>query len=135
MKIRTRAFLYFLNCLIFLLAAVPLKAADQPTLIAYFDLTLLRYMPSLKVGHDPFYMKTGLVHSLPPSRPLKIEAVIMSSDKRVALINGQVVTVGTQLGEGQIVKEIGPDYVLIEENGHVRDVHIRSPALDDKTKK
>jgi len=103
--------------LLFLSLLVLSPAAKAEGLDAIFDVDYRFFMqnPKLPWGKDAFRKRPGYVNVPSVEEKLNLQGIARSQGVDTAIINGELVNVGSYVGSRRVV-EIGPHYVVLEKD-------------------
>jgi hypothetical protein len=112
-------------------------AGDRTTQRVYPERDPFREAPTARV--QPWQSKVG---ESPPSSPektslpdepsLKVTAILVEGDRRIALVNGYPKRVGTKIGSWQIAA-IEPDHLILKTPEGDKKIEIERQIADAKT--
>lgn len=130
-----------MRTLLLLLLFSPPALAGGPRFVAVdggevaVDLAVdLSRLPAFQWASDPFLQSSGLgrgVASVEEEEDFKLQAVTMSGEDSIAVVNDRVVRVGDRVGRRTILK-IGPTFVLLGEKGSVIEATLDPPKRKER---
>lgn len=90
------------------------------------SLVLMMAAPSAYALTDP--TRPGQYHAAGPKIHLKLESVLFSESRRVAVINGKVLAEGERIGSAKVVS-IGKDSVRLRRGGKTVRLTLQAPTI------
>lgn len=103
--------------------AAALAAPAEGSLDSIFDVDFRFFMqnPRLPWGKDAFRKRPGYVLVPLAEEKLELQGIARSESGSTAIINGEVVNVGSMVGARRVV-EIGPHYVVLEKDASLMEL-------------
>lgn len=104
------------------LFAVPSMAQQSLDSLSEVDMDEVLKAPRLTWGHNPFLMKPGFTASSALDEDPVLSAIIFGGSQPLAIIDGEAASKGKVLRQGQVIVDIGRNYVLLESGDSLRQL-------------
>jgi len=107
-----------------LIFATYFASAESLDVIADVDKSFLEKPVAYTWGSDPFLKTPGFVPGAPKEEKMDLKAILHDEAGRsLAIVNKQTVFVNSVI-QGYVVREIGPNYVVMEKGSSLRELQM-----------